>query len=259
VAGGELDGVGVATRFFGRGAHHAEQVGQLRGRTLAREEAVAQAPGPAGRGFAVAAHHDRHVRRGRAGEAHGPLPPVVAVVEVHLFAGPQGPHGGHVGVGAGAPAGERHTEGVELLFEPAHADPQLHPAAGQPVERGHLLGHDGGVALGQDQDAGAESQGGGGGGHVGEPHQRVGDVERLAAGHATALGVGIGGLVVDRHQHVFDGPHRFEAGGLDGSGDPGRDGALGERSGVGEGDPEAHGRDRTRWGRPPVLDRSYVT
>ena len=48
---------------------------------------------------------------------------------------------------------------VELLLQPADADPEQHPPARQDVERRHLLGQDHGVALGEDEDAGAQAQG----------------------------------------------------------------------------------------------------
>jgi hypothetical protein len=118
-------------------AHDGDEVGQRRVVALAGEEAVAEAPGPAGCSFGVAADHDRHGAVGRGGQAHGALPHgLVAVVEVDLLAGPQRPHGGHVGIGARATPGERDPEGVELLLEPADTDSQQQPPAREAIEGG---------------------------------------------------------------------------------------------------------------------------
>src|SRR5581483_357055 len=62
-----------------------------------------------------------------------------------------------------------------LRLLPAHPDAQAHAAAGQRVERAHLLGHQGRLALGQHQDLGAEGHAGGDRGHVGERHERLED------------------------------------------------------------------------------------
>src|SRR3546814_7153493 len=75
-------------------------------------------------------------------------------------------------------------------LQPAHADAQLHPPAGEAVEGGHLLREGHRVALREDQDAGAEADRRRRRGDVGEPDQRIRDVEVLAAGHAAVVAVG---------------------------------------------------------------------
>src|SRR3546814_17280448 len=76
-------------------------------------------------------------------------------------------------------------------LQPAHADAQLHPPAGEAVEGGHLLREGHRVALREDQDAGAEADRRRRRGDVGEPDQRIRDVEVLAAGHAAVVAVGV--------------------------------------------------------------------
>ena len=81
--------------------------------------------------------------------------------------------------------------------------PSEQPAVAQHVERGGLLGQHQRVALGEDDDAGAEQHPLGGGGHEGEVHQRVED--GIGGLHRCRGHVGIG-------QHdVLAGPDRVEA------------------------------------------------
>src|SRR5438105_2066035 len=143
-------------------------------------------------------------------------------------------------VGASGALLERHADGVELLAQPAHADTQHHPAPREQVEGGQLLGEDDGVALREDQDAGGELQGGRDRADPRQPHQWIGDVDVLAAGHAPVGRVGILGLVPRRHHHVLDGPDRLEPGRLRVARH--RDRILGPRprSRIREDDPELH-------------------
>ena len=60
---------------------------------------------------------------------------------------PQGPHGGDRLLGPLAPPLERDAQGLELLLQPADADPEGHPAGGEVVEGGQLLGQDQRIAL----------------------------------------------------------------------------------------------------------------
>jgi hypothetical protein len=48
-----------------------------------------------------------------------------------------------------AARGEILAEGFVFRFLPAHPDTEPHPAAGERVERAHLLGHEGRLALRQ--------------------------------------------------------------------------------------------------------------
>jgi hypothetical protein len=51
---------------------------------------------------------------------------------------------------------------AHLLFDPAGADPEVHPAAGQHVDGGDRLRRDDGIPLGHQQHGGADPQGAGG-------------------------------------------------------------------------------------------------
>ena len=61
-------------------------------------------------------------------------------------------------VGDCAALGERHTEGGELLGQPADADAELEPAATEVVERVHLAGPQQRVAQRHERDGGADAQ-----------------------------------------------------------------------------------------------------
>ena len=62
----------------------------------------------------------------------------------------------------------------------------------QGVDGGQLLGQDHRVALGQDEDAGAQADALGHGGHPGEPDQRIGQVERRSHKNIFMRKCGIG-------------------------------------------------------------------
>jgi hypothetical protein len=72
-----------------------------------------------------------------------------------------------------AAACERHPGGLELRGVPAGADSEREPAAGEPVERGGLVGDDDRVVRGQDQDAGHQPDPSRRPGHGGQQDQRV--------------------------------------------------------------------------------------
>ncbi len=69
---------------------------------------------------------------------------------------------------------------MEILAErlilhgvPAQPHPQAQPAAAQHIQGGRLLGHQGGLALRQNDDTRAELEPGGHRGHVAEQHERL--------------------------------------------------------------------------------------
>ena len=70
--------------------------------------------------------------------------------------GPQRLHDLQVLVAARAPPLERCRDRRELLGQPADADAEVDPPAGQRVEVDDLLGGVDGVALGHEADAGAK-------------------------------------------------------------------------------------------------------
>ena len=234
---GDLYRGGVPAGLGRLGPGHPDQGGHI---TLGREEAVAHPAGPAGRGRAVAADVDRHSARGRLGVGADPLERHELALEGHVVFGPHPPHHLQVLLGAGPPPGPGHAQGIELLPQPAHADPQLHPAPGHGVDGGHLLGEDEGVALGQQRDAGGQPDFGGGGGHVSQPRQRVGDGVAARPRHLPAGPVGVHRLVPLGVDDVLHRPQRLEPGRLGRGGQLHRPGPGGEGPGVGEPDAELH-------------------
>ena len=190
--GRELDGGGVAAVVGGRLADDVDQLGQLGRGALPGEEAVAEPAGALRGGPRVPADHDRDRPLGGLGVRRHPVERRELAVELGGVAGPEGPHGADVLVGAGTPAGPGHAEGHELLLQPAHADPELDATSGQVVERGQLLGQHHRVALREDEDAGGEAQRRRGGGDVGQPHQRVRDGRRRHRRHLPVGAVRVG-------------------------------------------------------------------
>ena len=82
---------------------------------------------------------------------------VPAAVEVDHFLRPQGAHQVNLLLGADAPVAEILAQGFELHVVPAHADAQGEASAAEHVDLRGLLGHQRGLALGQDQDAGDQA------------------------------------------------------------------------------------------------------
>ena len=106
---------------------------------------------------------------------------------------------------------ERRRDHVELLLQPADADPEVDPPAGEVVEVDHLLGRVHGVPLRHEADAGAEPDPVGDGGQVGEGGERLEQPGVAAAGEAAVVGVGVLRLVLVEHHHVLGHPDRLEA------------------------------------------------
>jgi hypothetical protein len=163
-----------------------------------------------------------------------------AATELGLGLGPDRPQRPHALARARGARAELDAERLELLLEPAHADAQLDATAAEAVERGDLLGQHHRVALGEDQDAGGQADGGRRRRHVAEPHQRVGNVERLAAGHLARRVVRVLRVVARGHDDVLHGPQRLEAHLLGRPGHRGGGRSVGEGSGVGEDESELH-------------------
>ncbi len=128
-----------------------------------------------------------------------------------MRSGPQGAHGGDVFVVARTPARPGHAQGFKLFLHPAHTEAQLNPAAGQLVEGCEFFRQDQRVALGHDQDAGAEPQGRRRGRGEGQPDQRVWNGGVGFGGNLAVRRVGVTrGDGVGEH-HVLTTPHRFKA------------------------------------------------
>ena len=85
------------------------------------------------------------------------------------------------------------AEALELDLVPAHADAEAEAAAAQHIEGGGLLGHQGGLALGQDQHRGGEADLLGAAGEEAEQHERV-MIGGGGGAHPPASRIGIGVL-----------------------------------------------------------------
>ena len=118
-------------------------------------------------------------------------------------------------------AGARSGNETPMTSNSSSSHPMPTPSTTRPPDStssvADLLGQDHRVALGEDQDAGAEAQGRRVGGDPGEPDERVGDVERPrrrascrsgSRGRSTRSSCGT--------THVLDGPQRVEPGRLGG-------------------------------------------
>ena len=146
---------------------------------------------------------------------------------------PQRLHGVDVlGTAAGTGA-EVHLQVLELLPQPADADAEVHPAAGEVIQVRHQLGGIDRLALRHQADAGAEADAGRVRGGEGECAEGIQQAIRLAR-DAPIVRVGIRGFVVREEQHVFRRPHGREAHVLKmagGAGDVVHGRAMAERNG----------------------------
>ena len=220
-------------------AHAPDQRGQPVGVALAREVAVGETHGALDRGFRVAADEDRDRALHRARTAGDGWEVDELAVELGVRPVPQGTHGGDVLVVARPASFPRHAEGVELLLHPADAEPQLDASAGEAIERRQFLGQHHGIALGDDEDAGAETQRRCRRGGERQPDQWVGD-RRLRFRRDLAVdGVRVPRLDGGGEDDVLPTPHRLEAGRLGATAQVDRGVTL-DRDAAGEGKSEAH-------------------
>src|SRR5262245_23868697 len=81
---------------------------------------------------------------------------MIRALEVHHRLGPELAHDGDLLADAAAARVEILVEGLVLDGVPADAHAEAQPTAGQYVHRRGLLGHERGLTLGQDDDAGDE-------------------------------------------------------------------------------------------------------
>ena len=75
-------------------------------------------------------------------------------MEVHHLVGPQLTHQLYLLLAAPAPVGEAFAQTLVFDRVPAHADAQPQPAASEHVDFGRLFGHEAGLPLAEDQNAG---------------------------------------------------------------------------------------------------------
>ena len=229
-------------------AGHVQQVGDV---AAGEEQAVADAPGAASRGLAMAADVDRDPSRHGLGIGARPPKRHELAIERHVVFGPHLPHDLHVLLGSGAAALPRNAQSLELLTQPADAHAQRDPALRQHVQGGHLLGEGERMALRQKRDARGQPDGGSDGGGIAEPHQRVGYRVVARARHLAAGRVRVRGLVALGVQDVLHRPQRVEPRRLGGLSQAGRTLAFDECADVRERDAELHlcsllGADRPR-------------
>ena len=126
---------------------------------------------------------------------------MVLPLEGHELVGPQQPHDLDLFIDASPPVGKIHAERLELHMVPAdrHAEPE--PAAAEHVESRRLLGHQRGLALRQDDDAGDELQPLGDGGEEGEQHERLVKPVGVLVGAPKVVRGGVAA------EHVIEGEH----------------------------------------------------
>ena len=137
--------------------------------------------------------------------------------------------------GTAAPVFPVLPQGLVLNFVPAHADAQAQAAAGQHVHLGGLLGDQGGLALGQDDDAGAHFNLFGDGGQIAEHYERLVEHIVLVVG-----AVPLGALGRVGAQHMVKDQQVCVAQGLGGLGKILDGGRVGADFGLGKDGSELH-------------------
>ena len=159
---------------------------------------------------------------------------VAAFVIDHFLRPEQAQHFNLLG-GTAAPVCPILPQGLVLHLVPAHADAQPQPAAGQHIHFGGLLGDQGGLALGQDDDAGAHFNLFGNGGQIAEHHERLVEHIVLVVG-----AVPLGALGRVGAQHMVKDQQVFVAQGLSGLGKILDGGGVGADFGLGKDGSELH-------------------
>ena len=182
----------------------------------------------------VSAEPHRHLARlgARIDAAVGEL--VILALEGDAVLGPQRLHEADLLGRAHAAGVEVHAEALELDLVPADADAQPEPALAQRIERGCLLGHQGRLALRQDQHAGGEADLLGDAGQEAEQHEGI----VIGGGIRAALaGRDLGGIDAD---HVVGGDEVVEAQPFGGLRIVAHDGRAGADVADGDGCSELH-------------------
>src|SRR6267142_4922374 len=81
---------------------------------------------------------------------------MIRTLESHHRLGPELPHDGDLLADAASPGVKVLVQGLVLDMVPADAHAEAQAPAGENVHRSSLLGHEGSLPLGQDDDAGDE-------------------------------------------------------------------------------------------------------
>lgn len=159
-------------------------------------------------GVLCAAHPDGDGALYGEGEEAGVGDAVVFALKGDEGFGPQAAHESDLLDDARGAVLEVFAEGFELDGVPADADAKAETAAAEEVQGGGLLGDEGGLALGEDDDAGAEANLVGDGGEVAEEDEGLVEgvfvVVDEAFGAVGTVGVGAEDMVVDEDVVVAD-------------------------------------------------------
>ena len=219
--------------------------------------AVAVLDGAPNGGRRHAADHQRHpALLGRRG-AHAEAVPVDELAPIlDVLPGPDRLERLQVFVRAPPAAGERHADGLELLAQPADAQPQHQAPARQVIDRRCPLGEVQRAGLRENVDARAEPQPGRRRGDEGQGDEGVDDrrvrLERQFAVRVVRIDRG----VRRGNDDVLRGPDRLVAQRLGVLHEGQDDVRVGELAQVDRNDPEFHGRlSRRSWCRPGAPPR----
>ena len=165
-----------SARFFSIGKKGiGHRLGIFR-RTLLRQIAIAQSPGPLQDDIGIAADPDGNRLLWQRVDA-GLVDALESPVKVDQFARPEFAQNSDLFFAAGAPRTEVDAKRCVFDLVPADADAHAEASAGEQIDLGRLFRHQRRLPLRQDQDAGHEADGLGEGGHPRE--ERKGLVEHI--------------------------------------------------------------------------------
>src|SRR5437867_4606309 len=174
------DGRGRPARVLHVVAHATQNLPRLVAGLKLREPAVGDLGHALEHGLGHAAEPHRNGALDWERIDAGAVEVVVGALEGHDRLGPQLAHDRDLLGDAPAPGVEVLVQRLVLDVVPADADPQTQTPGGEDVHRRGLLGHQRGLALGEDDDAGHQLQPLGAGPEIAEKHEGL--VERALIG-----------------------------------------------------------------------------
>src|SRR6267143_2512018 len=139
-----------------RFAHAVEGVARLVTGLKLGEPAVGDLGDPLEHGLGHAAHPYRNGALDGERVDASSVEVMIRALESHHRLGPELPHDGDLLADAAAPRVKVLVQGLVLDMVPADAHAEAQAPAGEDVHRRSLLGHEGSLPLGQDDDAGDE-------------------------------------------------------------------------------------------------------
>src|SRR5580704_13013818 len=216
---GDLQGALVPSRLKTTGRQSGHAAGDLVHREVEAVPAVAVFDDAIQGGIAVAPEHDWYVAvSNRLGvTAHFMEMDGFAVVRRDVVV-PQGAQDLDKLPVSSGPSPKGNPEGGEFLRRPSDADPEHEPTSRHDIETGRLLGHQEGIVLGKQEDAGGEAYPGGARGREGQCHHRI---EPVGVGRDGNPAVGCVRVRRDgpvHHDDVLTGPEGREPGRIGRSG-----------------------------------------